>query len=864
MQHLRFFLILVSQFIVRSMRMHPWRTLAVILGIALGAGVFTSVRLAVNASVESFSRSMDLITGTADRVVVKPGSRVPEDLISSLRDHPVIESASPLISSYVHIAGNPRDVFLLIGMDPLLDFPLRHWEVSASSKQAERMWLDLIRKRDAILLSRPLAAKFGVRPGDRIRLDHVQQVKTFEVAGILEPQGLALIEGGLVSIVDISTMQEFTGLQGWVDRIDVAVKSDVKKPDLDRLRATLPSGILLGAPTETKETGLDLIRAYQLNLSLLSFVSLFVGMFLVYSLVSLNAASRRRELAILKSLGASSRLVLMLILSEGFLLGVFGWLLAIPIGSVLVKSMVQGISNTVSNLFVRVHAEGLHVDGWEIFLSFLVTVFISLIAAYGPARETTHIAPKEALSSNELAEHKEKPRGYSVFFGILFILLTWPVSKLPGFQGVPLSGYLAVFFLVMGFSLLSPLFLRRMSSSLSPFIRRIAGEGAFLGTKYVRDAGSRTAIAVGALVVATALFVALTVMICSFRHTVSLWVHQSVSCDFYVRPSMAGLNQYRDSLPKDVVLSLKKMPDDVRSLPYRRINLTFGKVPYQLEAFDFDIFSHFGKLILIEGNQSRITSQLLAGEGVLISEVFKNKTGLGMGDRYQAVIAGVALDEPILGVFRDYRTQGGVVYIHLPRFRELTGDDDWSGVQFFFPKRPVNPKEAAEDLRARIMSCCGKDHPLEMLSGMTLREEIMRIFDETFAVTTVLLVIALLVAGLGITATLTVLVLQRIRQLNTLAAIGASPGQIRSMIFWEAVFMVAAGEIMGVICGFFMAHLLIHVINLESFGWTFLYRVDWGALFVSLPLILVAALFAALPAARVVITSSPALVLREH
>ena len=482
----------------------------------------------------------------------------------------------------------------------------------------------------------------------------------------------------------------------------------------------------------------------------------------------------------------------------------------------------------------------------------------------GPPGKPTHIAPKEALSSHELAEHKEKPSGHSVFLGILFILLTWPVSKLPDFPGIPLSGYLAVFFLVMGFSLLSPLFLRKMSSSLSPFIRRIAGEGAFLGTKYVRDAGSRTAIAVGALVVATALFVALTVMICSFRHTVSLWVHQSVSCDFYVRPSMAGLNQYRDSLPRDVVLSLKKMPNDVRSLPYRRINSIFGKVPYQLEAFDFDIFSRFGKLILIEGNQSLIKSQLLAGEGVLISEVFKNKTGLGVGDRFQTGINGTVLDEAILGVFRDFRTHGGIVYIHLPRFQELTGDDEWSGVQFFFPDRSQNLEQAIEDLRARIMRCCGRYHPLEMVSGSALRKEIMRIFDETFAVTTLLLLIALLVAGLGITTTLTVLVLQRIRQLNTLAAIGASPGQIRSMIFWEAVFMVAAGEIMGVICGFFMAHLLIYVINLKSFGWTFLYRVDWSALLVSLPLILVAALVAALPAARLVLTSSPALVLREH
>ena len=76
--------------------------------------------------------------------------------------------------------------------------------------------------------------------------------------------------------------------------------------------------------------------------------------------------------------------------------------------------------------------------------------------------------------------------------------------------------------------------------------------------------------------------------------------------------------------------------------------------------------------------------------------------------------------------------------------------------------------------------------------------------------------------------------------------------------------MVTAGEGVGLVCGFFMSYLLIYVINLESFGWTFLYRVDWNALWLSLPLILATALVAALPAVRLVLKSSPALVLKEH
>jgi putative ABC transport system permease protein len=158
----------------------------------------------------------------------------------------------------------------------------------------------------------------------------------------------------------------------------------------------------------------------------------------------------------------------------------------------------------------------------------------------------------------------------------------------------------------------------------------------------------------------------------------------------------------------------------------------------------------------------------------------------------------------------------------------------------------------------------GQRHPLEMASGVELRRDVLRIFDETFAVTTILLLIALLVATLGIATTLSVMVLERIRHLQTLCAVGASHRQIRSMIFWEAVFMVAAGEVLGVVCGFVLAELLIDVINLHAFGWTFMYQVNWRSLIISLPLILATALIAALPAAHLVIRSSPAMVLKEQ
>jgi putative ABC transport system permease protein len=198
----------------------------------------------------------------------------------------------------------------------------------------------------------------------------------------------------------------------------------------------------------------------------------------------------------------------------------------------------------------------------------------------------------------------------------------------------------------------------------------------------------------------------------------------------------------------------------------------------------------------------------------------------------------------------------------MQHFKARYHDSRWSGIRFFFKDRSQDLSKAVSRLRKKIIARWGDT--LDIMSGRDLRNAILRVFDETFAVTTVLLLIALFIAALGITTTLTVLVLERSRQLNTLYAVGASFKQIRKMIFWEAVFMVVLGEIAGILCGFILSYLLVYVINRQSFGWTFLYEVDWGALSLSLPLIILTALVAAIPAVRMVFRKPPATLLREQ
>ena len=862
MKNILFFLRLFTWFSLRNMRKHKGRVVTVLFGIALGAAVFTSVRLSVNASLDSFTKSMDLIAGRAHHVLTRPGGFVPEELMAKLYEHTAIQTASPVLMTYTRASQEGAEPFLLIGFDPILDRSLRQWGINAQNNRQGAVWLDLLKEPYTLIIGAPLASQLKRLPGEALHLEHTYQKRQFKILGTLDPGGLSLAEGGRIAVTDIATFQEFTGLFGKVDRIDLQLTPFATDQDLAHVRQNLPENVQLNPPTAKRESGRMMIRAYQLNLSILSFASLFVGMFLVYSLVALNAASRRHELAILRATGASVQHVFFIFLTEGAFMGVVGWLVAIPIGHLLIRYLLHGVSQTISTLFVRVQVDTLSLSATEIIFSFVVTVGISILAAYQPAREAMQVPPKEALENSQVGMRTRKTPGQLALWGGVCILIVLPLSRLPAVLNMPLPGYLAILLLFVGFALMGPWILHTISRKLSSLLLKRIGIPAYLASRYVHDSGTRTAVSVGALITAVALFAALVIMIYSFRQTVEYWTHETIKGDLFLTSKMGEINQFRYPIPDQVLDALQAYRNEVDILPNRRFFLSYEKFPYEFELLDMQGFMRYASFFWLKGDPPKIRQLLKRGEGVVVSEVFSNRTGLDVGDIFKAQIESSYVELPILGVVRDYRTHGGVVFYSMRHFNARYHQTYWGGLRLFFKDRSQDLDLAVTELRNDIINRVGDN--VDMYSGKGLRSAVLRIFDETFAVTSVLLLIALVIAALGIATTLTVLVLERSRQLNTLFAVGASYKQIRSMIFWESSLMVVIGEFCGVVCGFILSYLLVFVVNKQSFGWTFLYGVNWPALGASVPLIILTALAAALPAVKMAFRKPPATLLRER
>jgi len=178
----------------------------------------------------------------------------------------------------------------------------------------------------------------------------------------------------------------------------------------------------------------------------------------------------------------------------------------------------------------------------------------------------------------------------------------------------------SIILLFAGFSLLVPSFLVHMGNTLSPLLRRFAGVTAYLAARYVRDSGARSAVSVGALITAVALFASLVIMIHSFRRTVEIWTYQTISGDLFVTPKLNSINQFRQPISPQVAAWFQTLESEIEIVPNRRYFLRYDNFPYEFETLDLDVFLKYADFFWMKGDPDKIRSRLRSGEDTMPDE----------------------------------------------------------------------------------------------------------------------------------------------------------------------------------------------------------------------------------------------------
>jgi len=200
----------------------------------------------------------------------------------------------------------------------------------------------------------------------------------------------------------------------------------------------------------------------------------------------------------------------------------------------------------------------------------------------------------------------------------------------------------------------------------------------------------------------------------------------------------------------------------------------------------------------------------------------------------------------VLGVYYDYSSDRGVVMMDNATMTRHFGAQRPTGLTVY-----LRDGTRAAAVRGQLLDRLDGAAGVLIFTNRSLREEVLRIFDSTFAITYALQAIAIIVALLGIVGTLMTLVIERRRELGILRAVGASRGQVRAMVVAEAVLLGTISQVAGVVLGLLLALILVYVVNLQSFGWTIHLSIPWTSLLQMSVLVVLTTLLAGLyPAHR--------------
>lgn len=813
-------LMAIFRLVFEHIRQRPVRATLAVLGVAIGVSAWLAIRLANVEVFRSFEESVDVVVGKASIKVTQEQGRLDEQLIRTIRDHPAVVVANPIlrVSGSIKRESPRTEPIMILGLD-LVEYVSKE-SIVVSDQDKTQINLNNLLAENSVFVGSELARNLGLEVADPLEI----QVKNLRfqlvVQGIMTPSNPGDRQLGRFLIMDIAAAQAFFGLEGQLDQINLILTPEYSVPvAIQELRALLPHSVEIGRTTLRGQQVESMLVVFQFNLTVLSTVGLLVGLFLVYNTISFSVVQHRREIGILRALGMSRSQVSLLFMTEAGVVGLLGGIVGCGLGLMMARLMVSLVSQSVTDLYASVSIKSMHLPLGMIIEGSSIGVIVSVLGALRPCWHASGIQPVRALSPGDHeVETRSNERTWAWVAVALFVLAG--IMSVPGpVQGMPVFGYASAFLLLLGCTFLGPMAIRGLTWVNTWAMRSQWNIMGALAVEQIGRAPGRNSVTLSALAIGLAIMVGVGVMIGSFRHTVELWIDQTLMADLIIVPSTwmdeSDSHETQLGLPLKFVKLVEAVPGVMAVDPYRQVELAHGEGTIALVARDLNLHAEHSRYLFEEGESSEILRKAVAGKGVIVSEVLAGRLGVQIGNQLELATPKGKIAFRVLGKFYDYATDGGKVVMDKTAYRELWNDRRASVLAVY-----VNPRADLEDVRGRIEEVLASGEPVVTISHAELRTDILSIFDRTFHVTYVLELIALSVALLGIVNTLVTAILERQAEIATLRAIGASAGQIQRMVFWESGFLASLGALLGIAGGLALSVLLVKVINRQSFGWT--------------------------------------------
>ncbi len=793
---------------LRGMFAHKLRLVLTTASIALGVAFLAGTLVLTATMGAAFERLFDKVSAGTDAVVRTQASytesegvgtsRAPIDagVLDQVKKVDGVRVAEGSVSGYALLTDNDGKAIIPAGGLPTTGSTMA--EDEALRGDVEVLSGEAPDGRHEVVIDASSAEENDIAVGSTIKVLFRGPTEEFTVVGTVGFGDDKDLGGSTSAYFDIDTAQEVLGSPGVFDTIDVGADEGVSQAQLaDRLSEVVPKGAeaVTGATVSdenAKAVEKDL-KMVSVLLMIFAGIALFVGGFIIWNTFTMIVTQRSREIALMRAIGATRRQIKRSLLLEAVLVGTG----ASAVGVALGIGVGKGLQTLMDVAGFNLPTTSLQIDPRMIIVSMLVGTIVTVVAAMVPARRATRVRPVEALRESVVGAEKLSKRRAFAGVTLLGLGAAGLSAGLFGDAGMALFG-LGLLASLVGVIVSLPLLVRPLAAVIAaPMkLRGLPGE---LAKQNATRNPRRTSSTAAALMIGLTLVVSMSVFASSLKASFGEVIGDKTGADLFVTGASAQGPGYSPT-----VLDAVKDVEGVETVTPNGWGMArFAGFDASYSAIDPATAGDLMRLELSEGSLSD-----LGEDTVVVSKSAADTHGWELGDTVDTEFASSGKHE--LEVVGIYDTKGWVMDDYVIDIDEQTA---LAGPQLVTTSLVKLASGADRDEVQDAIAAALADHPdAKVMDKDQFEADASGFIDSLLIFVTVMLLLAVIIALLGIVNTLALSVFERTRELGLLRAVGMTRGQVRAMVRWESVVIALIGAVtgagLGIGIGVGLAHML--------------------------------------------------------
>jgi putative ABC transport system permease protein len=657
---------------------------------------------------------------------------------------------------------------------------------------------------NAVLIAQSLATSLNLKVGDELVIPSSKGVARLTLVGILNNTSP---DAATQVLVPLATAQEILNLPGQINTIDILLASSADKAAVEAsLAQSLGDAFKVGAV----QTGEELLTMLGLASKIMWFfgiAALAMAAFIIFNTFRTLVAERRRDLAMLRALGANKRTLMGMIIMESVLQGLIGTALGILLGGLLAYGLVNAMGSLLNQyIHITIGAPSFSAGTW--IGSILLGVGFTVASAYFPARSTMKVTPMEALRPALGAPEQRKYRvrawiGLALCAaGIVFLMLD---------NSTLMSIGLLVF--LVGLILVTPALVKPVAVGFSWLYSLIFKRESMLARENLIRQPGRAAITASAMMIGLALCVAMMGMITSIWSGFMGYLDKSLGSDYIMLPTSLVLGG--GNLGADPALAQEvSAVDGVSAVTtLRQATSQIDGASLQVIGIDPATYPQVAGLEFTQGDESTAYAAMAGGRALIVNGIFSSTYNIHPGDRVTLKTSLGDKEYNVVGVGMDY-LNAKIATAYISQANLAADFNSTNDVLLLINHTPnADVAKVTDNLQSLVNT-----YPAFTLYDITsFKKSQQELFSMAISAIYILVIMLAIPGLIAMANTMSINVIERTREIGMLRAVGSTRPQVQRMILEESLLLSTLGTLTGIAVGLFLSDFIVKALSFAAF-----------------------------------------------